>query len=113
MLNPEITKDISDSRRAVAITAETNTKLKNFAKHNTLKVYELVDSMIDVISEDPELSKKVIQLTKARAKIKQEAKQVKRDAFSNKLNNLSPELQNKLMGLSADDLAALLEKAGL
>ena len=107
-----VTKDISDSRRSVALTEDTILKLKNFSKHNSLKIYEVIDTMIDITSEDADISERVIKLTKDRAKIKQDIKQSKREVFTQKIDKLPHELQSKLMKLSSDELATLLEKLG-
>jgi len=104
-----VTKKIADSRRTIVVTLETGNKLKAFSKKNGLKLYEAIDSLVDVANENEDFSKAVIKLTKDRAK----EKEVDREIFSQKVGKLPSALQAKLKSLSADDLAALLEKAGL
>jgi hypothetical protein len=103
------TKNISDSRGTIALTKETVNKIKDFSKKNSLKMYEVIDSMADVVTDCPEFAEKVIVLTRDRAKIKDAEKEI----FSQKIGKLPSELQAKLRAMSSDDLVALLEKAEL
>lgn len=100
---------IADSRGSVSLTKETSEKLKIFSRKNGLKMYEVIDSMVDVANNNEEFAKEIVRLTKSRSKDKDTNKQL----FSKKLNALPSALKDKIKSMSADELAALLEKAGL
>ena len=101
-----ITKKISTSRASIALTKETNTKLKDFSKKYNLRMYEALDSMVDVAASNIDFALAVIKLTEERAKEKQEEK----SAFSRNLKKLPIELSDKLKSMSAEELEALLSK---
>ena len=52
-----------DDRKKFALTEQTYEKLKNFSRLNGLKMRMVIDSITDLVLEDEELSKRVIELT--------------------------------------------------
>ena len=52
-----------EERKKFALTEQTYENLKNFSRLNGLKMRLVIDSMADVILQDEELSKRIIDLT--------------------------------------------------
>ncbi|HEY8097570.1 MAG TPA: hypothetical protein VIE65_15990 [Methylobacter sp.] len=52
-----------EERKKFALTEQTYENLKNFSRLNGLKMRIVIDSMADVILQDEELSKRIIDLT--------------------------------------------------
>ena len=52
-----------DDRKKFALTEQTYEKLKNFSRLNGLKMRMVIDSITDLVLEDEELSKRIIELT--------------------------------------------------
>jgi hypothetical protein len=104
-----ITKKIADSRRTITLTSETGDKLKAFARKHNLKMYEAVDSMVDVINDNEEVGNMVAKLTKERSHFKKADNEI----FSKKVGKLPTDLQDKLKSMSTEQLSAFLSKAGL
>lgn len=52
-----------EERKKFALTEQTYENLKNFSRLNGLKMRLVIDLMADVILQDEELSKRIIDLT--------------------------------------------------
>lgn len=52
-----------EERKKFALTEQTYENLKNLSRLNGLKMRIVIDSMADVILQDEELSKRIIDLT--------------------------------------------------
>ena len=52
-----------DDRKKFALTEQTYEKLKNFSRLNGLKMRMVIDSITDLVLENEELSKRVIERT--------------------------------------------------
>lgn len=50
-----------DDRKKISINLETYDKLKNYSRYNALKLRLVVDAMMDVVLQDEELSKRIIE----------------------------------------------------
>jgi hypothetical protein len=57
------TDNLKIEKKKIAVTEQTYEKLKQFSRYNGLKLRLTIDSMIDIILQDEELSKRIVQLT--------------------------------------------------
>ena len=104
-----VTKKIADSKRTVSLTQETGNKYRDFAKKHGIKMYEVLDSMIDVINDNEEMANLVVKITKERSNFKKADNEI----FSKKVAKLPTDLQDRLKSMTAEELATFLSKAGL
>jgi methyl-accepting chemotaxis protein len=100
------TQNLVNARRSIALTQETIDGLKLITKSVTdinVKMYEVVAAMVELTKSNEDFCNQVIEVVRQKksAKVK--------PAYQ----SLSPSLKAKLDNLSAEDLAALLEKAGV
>lgn len=99
---------ISDTRTSIALAKETTAKLKDFCKTNNLRMYETVDTILDLVLADAAFVEQIIQITKEKNFEKKE-----RGPFFKKVSKLPGPLQTRLKSMSPEELQTLLEKAGL
>ncbi len=52
-----------EERKKFGLTEQTYEKLKNFSRLNGLKMRVVIDSMTDLVLQDADISKRVIELT--------------------------------------------------
>ncbi|QPK64178.1 hypothetical protein IVG45_04170 [Methylomonas sp. LL1] len=55
--------DSKNSRKKIALTEHTYDRLKTFSRFNGLKTRVFIDAMVDVVLQDEELSKRVVEMT--------------------------------------------------
>jgi hypothetical protein len=53
-------------KKKIAVNEQTYEKLKTFTRFNGLKMRMTIDTLVDVVLQDEELSKRIIDLTLAR-----------------------------------------------
>lgn len=50
-----------NDRKKISINQETYDKLKNYSRYNALKLRLVIDAMTDMVLQDEEISKRIIE----------------------------------------------------
>ena len=103
-------QNLVTSRTTIAITIEAVERLKVISKGSGVKLYEAMDAMIELCKDDTAFRERMFAIAKAKKRAKQEGKS---PSFSNRAKNLPKPLQDKLRTMTDEQLAELIEKAGL
>ncbi len=104
-----IRKNTVTDRTSIALTKDALTDLKVLSKKSALRMYEVMEALIDLAKNDADVHSKAI----AWAKKKKATNKSDAEMFSQKLAKLPDDLQAKLKDMSSEDLAELLKKAGV
>ncbi|WP_157203390.1 hypothetical protein [Methylomicrobium agile] len=101
-------QNLMNDRASIALTKGTIEKLKKASKAGGLKMYEFVDTMVDVVIGDEELLDKVVNETRLRVAKSREGKA----ELVSKIESLPIDLQEKLRNIDPNELEALLKRSG-
>ncbi|CAA9891164.1 hypothetical protein METHB2_360005 [Candidatus Methylobacter favarea] len=99
-------QNLITSRRTVALAEDTIVRLKAFSKANRLKMYEVMDTLVNLAYQDEGIKKRIIDETR---RLSQEKKSIK-VTLAQKANRLDPKLRERLRTMSAEELGRLLER---
>ncbi len=102
-------QNLVTSRTTIAITIEAVEKLKIVIKDSGVKLYEAMDAMINLCEEDIKFRERVIEM----ARVKKQTKKGGSESFASRAKKLPKPLRDKLKAMSDEQLAELIEKAGL
>lgn len=96
--------NIANDRTSVALTKQTIERLKTIAVSNKLRMYEMIEVMVNELHTDKEFQLRVIRGTKQLASTKAATKVT----ITNNIAKLPVDLKNKLRKMSVEELESLL-----
>lgn len=103
-------QNLITARVTMAVTKEVTERLKTIAKDENIRMYEVMDAMIELIETNKDFYNQTVEIAK---RIRAEKANGKPASIAEKAKKLPAKLRSKLSSMSVEELTELLKKAGL